>query len=81
MRDREAAVREGRAMVRVRRVRTGELATAGVCPACWNTRERRHLLSAQLEKRGLVVAHPADRLDGAYRPQSAHAPGCPWRKI
>jgi hypothetical protein len=81
MRDREAAVREGRAMVRVRRVRTGELATAGVCPACWNTRERRSLLSAQLEKQGLVVSHAADRVDGTYRPRSAHAPGCPWRRL
>ena len=79
MRDREAAVQEGRAMVRVRRVRTGELVTAGVCPACWNSRERRPVLSAQLEKKGLVAAHAADRVDGAYKPRGTHAPGCPWR--
>jgi hypothetical protein len=81
MKAREEAVREGRAMVRVRRVRTGELATAGVCPACWNLRARRPALVARLEKEGLVVADAADRIDGAYLPLVTHAPGCPWRKL
>jgi hypothetical protein len=78
---RKEAVREGRAMVRVRRVRTGELATAGVCPACWNSRERRPVLVARLENEGLVVADAADGIDGDYRLFAAHAPGCPWRKL
>ena len=78
---RKEAVRDGRAMVRVRRVRTGELATAGVCPACWSSRERRPVLAARLEAEGLVVADAADRIDGAYQPLGTHAPGCPWRKL
>ncbi len=81
MTSRKEAVRDGRAMVRVHRVLTGELATAGVCPACWNSRERRPVLAARLEKQGLVVADAADRIDGTYQPLGAHAPGCPWRKL
>jgi hypothetical protein len=67
-------------MVRVRRTGTGETETAGVCPGCWNSRERRPALIAKLAREGLAVAHPADGIDGVYRPHSAHAPGCPWRK-
>jgi len=76
-------------MVRVRRRATGELATAGVCPACWNIRERRRDLLIQLDKMGLEVAHREDLLDGTYRPGKQHAPGCrhagtpadPWRRF
>lgn len=78
---RKEAVREWRAMVRVRRVRTGELVTAGVCPACWSSRERRPILVARLEKEGLVVADAADGIGGDYSPSASHAPGCPWRKL
>ena len=77
---RSEAVGEGRAMVRVRRTGTGEPATAGVCPGCWNSPQRRPALIAKLAKEGLAVVHPADGVDGAYKPQSTHAPGCPWRK-
>jgi predicted DsbA family dithiol-disulfide isomerase len=76
-------------MIRVRRCKTGELVTAGVCPACWNIRERRRDLLVQLEKMGLEVAHREDRLDGTYRPGRQHAPGCrhaathpdPWKRF
>ena len=44
-------------MVRVRRTGTGDLATIGVCPACWNLPERRADLLVQLGKMGLEVAH------------------------
>ena len=74
---RKLAVAEGRAMVRVRRVGTRDLATVGVCPACWNIPERRRILLAQLAKMGLEVAHRDDRDGGAYRPGKPHAPGCP----
>ena len=78
---RRIAVLEGRAMVRVRRLQDRELATIGVCPACWNIRERREVLLARLAKMNLEVVHRDDRLDGRYRPGKAHAPGCPYSRL
>lgn len=83
------AVAEGRAMVRVRRLGTQELATAGFCPACWNAPERRRDLLRQLAKLGYEVVHRDDREEGVYRPGKAHAAGCrhaapagdPWRRF
>jgi hypothetical protein len=76
-------------MVRVRRTGTGDLATIGVCPACWNIPERRAVLLVQLAKMRLEVAHRDDRAEGAYRPGKPHAPGCrharlpgdPWERF
>ena len=76
-------------MVRVRRAGTGELATIGVCPACWNIPERRRTLLVQLAKMGLEVAHRDDLAEGAFRPGKPHAPGCrhsrlpgdPWERF
>jgi hypothetical protein len=86
---RKIAVREGRAMVRVRSLKTRELATIGVCPACWNIRERRRDLLIRLKKMDLEVVHRDDLLDGVYRPGRQHAPGCrysalhpdPWKRF
>jgi hypothetical protein len=86
---RKKAVDEGRAMVRVRNPSTGDLATAGVCPACWNIAERRPSLLAQLSRMGWEPVHKADLADGVYRPRSMHAPGCrhadlsgdPWDRL
>jgi len=88
-RQRRLAVAEGRAMVRVRRTGTRDLATIGVCPACWNIPERRAVLLVQLAKMGLEVAHRDDRAEGTYRPGKPHAPGCrharlpgdPWERF
>lgn len=68
-------------MVRVRRLATRELATVGVCPACWNIPERRRMLLARLTKMGLEVVHRDDRAEGAYRPGKPHAPGCPYSRL
>jgi hypothetical protein len=76
-------------MVRVRWLASRELATIGVCPACWNIRERRTVLLAQLAKLGLEVAHRDDLAGGTYRPGKPHAPGCrharlpgdPWERF
>jgi hypothetical protein len=78
---RKLAVREGRAMVRVRKLRGGELATVALCPACWNIPERREALLARLAKMELEVVHRDDRLEGVYRPGKAHAPGCPYARL
>ncbi len=86
---RKLAVAEGRAMVRVRQIGTRDLATIGVCPACWNIPERREALLVQLAKMGLEVAHRDDRAEGVYRPGKPHAPGCrhgrlaadPWERF
>ena len=86
---RKLAVAEGRAMVRVRKVKTRDLATIGVCPACWNIKERRRDLLIQLKKMDLEVVHKDDLLDGVYRPGRKHAPGCrhahlnpdPWKRF
>jgi predicted DsbA family dithiol-disulfide isomerase len=83
------AVAEGRAMVRVRKTKNGDLATIGVCPACWNIKERRRDLLIQLKKLELEVVHRDDLLEGAYRPGRTHAPGCrhagmnpdPWKRF
>jgi hypothetical protein len=78
---RKIAVQEGRAMVRVRRLQDRELATVGVCPACWNIRQRREVLLARLAKMKLEVVHRDDLLEGRYRPGKAHAPGCPYARL
>jgi hypothetical protein len=64
---RKRAVDEGRAFVRVRVKRTGDLATVGVCPACWNLLERRPSVLAQLARLGLEPVHGEDAVDGVYR--------------
>jgi hypothetical protein len=78
---RKRAVDEGRAFVRVRVKRTGDLATVGVCPACWNLPERRPSLLAQLARLGLEPVHGEDAVDGVYRTRSIHAPGCRRREL
>ena len=78
---RKLAVLEGRAMVRVRRLADRELATIGVCPACWNIPERRKVLLAKLAKMELEVVHRDDQLEGRYRSGKAHAPGCPYSRL
>jgi hypothetical protein len=79
MTTREKAVRDGRAAVRVRDVGTGKLFTVGVCPACWNTRERRAALLVRLDAEGLAVVYGRDGAAGAYYGPGGHAPGCAWR--
>jgi hypothetical protein len=78
---RQFAVLEGRAMVRVRSLKTHELATIGVCPACFNLKKRREVLLLKLAKLGYEVAFRQDRLDGVYRASKAHAPQCPYRLL
>ena len=86
---RKFAVLQGRAMVRVRQLSTRDLATIGVCPACWNIPERRRSLLVQLAKMGLEVVHRDDLAEGVYRPGKPHAPGCrhsrlpsdPWQRL
>ncbi|HVP17916.1 MAG TPA: hypothetical protein VMU36_02905 [Spirochaetia bacterium] len=75
---RAEAVREGRALLRVRKSTTGRFATVGVCPACWNIPARRKTLLAKLAQRGLVVVHGEDGATGRYLPGKAHAPNCSW---
>ena len=77
MSQRARAVKEGRALVRVRDTRTGALATVGVCPGCWGSREFRPLLLAELAEKGLAVVHGADGATGSYEGDRAHAPQCP----
>ena len=77
---RKLAVIEGRAMVRVRCIKTHDLATIGVCPACWNQKDRRQVLLIKLKKMGLEVVHKDDLPEGVYRPGKEHAPGCPYGK-
>ena len=68
-------------MVRVRYIKTHESATIGVCPGCWNIKERRNVLLFKLEKMGLEVVHRNDTLEGSYNYQKDHAPQCRYRKI
>jgi hypothetical protein len=77
MNHRAQAVQEGRALIRVRDARTGELATAGVCPGCWDSHIFRPLLLAKLAEKGLAVVHGADGATGRYEGARAHAPRCP----
>jgi hypothetical protein len=78
---RKYAIEEGRAMVRVRYSGTHDLATVGVCPACWNIKERRKVLLLKLEKMGLEVVHKDDTLQGMYRLGKGHAPGCRYKNL
>jgi hypothetical protein len=78
---RQRAINEKRAMVRVRHLKTREPATIGVCPACWNIRERREVLLIKLRKMGYQVAVKDDLYEGLYFTDKAHAPGCPYKKI
>ncbi|MBN2536437.1 MAG: hypothetical protein JXB88_26370 [Spirochaetales bacterium] len=67
-------------MVRVRYTDTHDLATIGVCPACWNMKERREVLLIKLKKMKLEVVHKDDTVTGIYRFGRKHAPGCPYGK-
>jgi len=78
---RKFAVKEGRAMVRVRYIKSKDLATIGVCPACWNIKKRREVLLIQLKKMDLEVVHKDDLLEGIYRRGKGHAPGCKHRHL
>ena len=78
---REMAVKEKRAMVRVKYLEDGRMATIAVCPACWNIPDRRRVLLRKLEKMGLEVVYRADRQDGTYYSDRSHAPGCPYSRI
>ena len=78
---RKLAVKEGRAMVRVRYKDNHELTTIAVCPGCWNIRSRREVLLVRLGKMGLEVVFKDDRLNGVYRYEKVHAPGCPYGKL
>ncbi len=75
---RTKAIQEGRAFVRVSKGTTGQWATVGVCPACWNDPARRKTLLAELAERGFAVVHSEDGATGAYLHGTAHAPDCPW---
>ncbi|MCX7032277.1 MAG: hypothetical protein NTU62_19495 [Spirochaetes bacterium] len=75
---RQEAIGEGRAMVKVRDARTGLRSTAAVCPGCWDGPVRRRALVARLGRRGLEADHPADGADRACRGRAEHAPGCPY---
>ena len=78
---RELAVKQKRAMVRVRYLDDGRLATIAVCPACWNIPERRNVLLIKLKKMGLEATLRDDRLDGRYMTDKSHSPGCPYGRI
>lgn len=78
---REMAVKQKRAMVRVRYLDDRRPATIAICPACWNIPERRNVLLIRLKKMGLEVAFRDDRVDGRYMPDKSHAPGCPYSRI
>lgn len=78
---RKIAIDQGRAMIRVRYKDTHELTTVGVCPACWNIKERRKTLLFKLDKMGLEVVFRDDYLDGVYRYGKKHAPNCPYKHI
>ena len=78
MTPRAYAMVEGRAIIRVRRARTGRLAAVGVCPGCWSSRVRRPQLLAELAARGFAVVHGEDGATGAYLRAQNHARGCPW---
>jgi hypothetical protein len=78
---RKIAVKNGRAMVRVRYIKSQDPATVGVCPACWNIPERREVLLTKLKKMGLEVAFRDDHYEGLYFTNKSHAPGCPYSKL
>jgi hypothetical protein len=78
---RKQAIDEGRAMVHVRSLKSGEPATIGVCPACWNIKKRRKVLLAKLKSMGYAVQHKADLLNGAYSSGKSHAPRCPFSHL
>jgi len=77
---RKLAINEGRCMIRVRYIKNREPATIGVCPGCWNIRERRNVLLVKMKKMGLEVVHKGDTLDGNYNHEKEHAPKCPYKK-
>ena len=78
---RELAVKQKRAMVRVRYLDDRRLATIAVCPACWNIPERRNVLLTKLKKMGLEAAFRDDRENGRYMTDKSHAPGCPYSRV
>lgn len=53
----------------------------GVCPGCWNSKERRKILLFKLKKMGLEVGHKNDTVEGSYNYEKEHAPKCPYSNI
>jgi hypothetical protein len=89
---RKISVSEGRAMIGVLHLESRKPATIGVCPGCWNTKERRTLLTRTLGKMGYAVAYKDDLPEGKYLTGKTHAPGCrhkgltlqcadPWKRF
>ncbi|MDH5680841.1 MAG: hypothetical protein OEZ36_04585 [Spirochaetota bacterium] len=75
---RKHLIDQGRGMLRVKYLDTGELSTAAICPGCWNSPERRKTLIQKLKSLGVCPAHKRDFLTGDYDKTKSHSPGCPY---
>ncbi len=74
--DREVAVGEGRAIVRVRRKESGTLLSAAVCPGCWNEARRRAVLLRRMALMGVEPVHLDDLDGGVYIKGRMHSFHC-----
>ena len=81
LKNRKEAIDEGRCMIRVRNIKTRDPATIGVCPGCWNIKERRKVLLIKLKKINLEVVHKYDTLEGIYHYDKEHAFRCPHHEV
>ncbi|HPC38297.1 MAG: hypothetical protein WH035_02365 [Spirochaetota bacterium] len=57
----------------------GKRQTIGVCPACFNKRERRKQILDKLKEKGYKIVSKDDELDGKYYKTSVHSPFCPYK--
>ncbi len=72
------AIHEGRSYIEVIDA-NGLKSTIGVCPACFNNRERRIQIINQLKEKGYRPACKEDDIDGKYYKSSKHSPFCPFK--
>jgi phage replication-related protein YjqB (UPF0714/DUF867 family) len=72
------AIAEHRSYIEVRD-KEGKKQTIGVCPACFNNKERRKQILDQLKEKGYKVVSKDDELNGKYYRTSIHSPFCPYR--
>jgi len=57
----------------------GQRITIGVCPACFNNKNRRIQIIEKLKEKGYKVASKEDDIDGRYYASSKHSPNCPFK--
>lgn len=75
---RKICVNEQRCFVKVRSIENNKEITAAMCPACWNSVNRRRQLCKELMNKGYIPVDKNDWENGVYLKGKKHSPNCPY---